>query len=446
MHSCAKRPLFGLWKKPLLVRSRAAATVCPSCVSPNYSYSVCFTHSSPWLFAAAFALVAAADVIVRVPPNLIQAIRTKYAGKGYFASDNSTDLVIGSVKIDFEDTPSTWEPVSAVLMSEELAANTPSFGFIRANNIVPPSAFRRVEAWMAYVWEQARPPAMILYGGAVAGGYQTGRNRDVSAGGTACPVVQTTQNDANVLLDILQMNGGLLNVTVTLGPENPYASRRAGAVYIFLSVVLCLAAIASLSISVTSLVYRGVRRNLPTICLILDIVGATLRIFFATDPYAGRWIPPSIIETLFTAHIPLFVGSTILIAMFWHELATHASVEIAGGLTKLKIPALIVLTVLFSLEAVSAAFRAAKTANILFIVLINAIYYIVVIVLMIIYYVYVSVKVFSFLSSKSALRTHDKILRDVRPLSSALDPFLTIPSSCSFPAELSLLFAAVLCF
>jgi hypothetical protein len=152
------------------------------------------------------------------------------------------------------------------------------------------------------------------------------------------------------------------------------------------------------------------------LCLLLDIIAALTKIMFALDPYADRIFPTSLCEIFFTAFIPMFVTSTVLIAMFWHELATQASMHVTGGLTTLKIPAIFVILVLFILEVVSASIRAEHSIKADIVILVNAIYYSVVIILMITYYCYVAWKVFQFLRGKDVLKKNDRILRDVRQL------------------------------
>jgi hypothetical protein len=386
----------------------------------------------------------------------LQDFRANNTDKSYSYDEASLFVVIPSAPLLFGYNSVNFAPVDVRLISEDLATTiAPTNGTARIMKVSPTNGMRRYESWVEWVWASAtassKPEALLAYGGPYdAGGYQSNRLREFDLPGVTCPIVHMIEADGLALLIALQKGGGEVNITVTDSPSNPYWDRRNGIAYVIMSALLILISIAVITIASAALYFRGIRRNIPTLCLLLDITAAITRILFAIDPFADRFFPSSVTEIFFTAFVAMFVSSTVLIAMFWHELATQASMQITGGLTKLKIPAIIVILLLFVLEIVSSAIRAAKLKEVDVVQQVNAIYYVIVIILMISYYSYVAWKVFQFLRSKDVLRKNDKILRDVRTLGRLRNVSQTNSDSrfplSSFQSERLRLFWDCLCF
>jgi hypothetical protein len=57
---------------------------------------------------------------------------------------------------------------------------------------------------------------------------------------------------------------------------------------------------------------------------------------------------------LLTITHPAMIASTLLVALYWHEMLKKSSVRVAVGLEKMRIPFIIIVIILFGLEIATA--------------------------------------------------------------------------------------------
>lgn len=226
----------------------------------------------------------------------------------------------------------------------------------------PQSPYWWFERWAAAQWAQYRPNAFIAFGGAFeAGGLQCYKwSEERVMNGITSPVVHMQTLAGELLTTLLHENNGTLQIVVTCLPENPYALRKDSGKYIFISVFTGTWALGVLILASITLILRGVQRNIATLCVMLDCVSAALRIVYAIDPFAGRFINASILTVIFTGSVPMVLVSCILIASFWYELATQASLEVSGVLTSTRLPTIIIVSGMIAIEVISASLRAVR--------------------------------------------------------------------------------------
>lgn len=286
-----------------------------------------------------------------------------YSGSGIRAINENRTLEIYAVPLEFLGNSRRFPAVVGFFVSEEQArANGTIQPTILARSVYPDTNASSFESWAVSVSKQFAPVALIAHSGAYGtGGYQVNKvYEDAITLGIRVPVVHVSSATATVLLRILSESNGVLNVTITDWPQNEFMDRRFGAVFMFYSVFLCAWALLIIILAVVSLVRRGAGRNLGTLCLILDIVGSCVRFAWALDPFAGRFLPAGVLETLYSGSLPIVLSGTIILLMFWHELATQISLQVTGVLEKNTKPAVVSICLLFIAEMISASVRSSR--------------------------------------------------------------------------------------
>lgn len=280
-------------------------------------------------------------------------------------AENRT-LEFYAVPLEFRGNSRRFDPVSAVFISETTAITNRSISpIVLAHSVFPDSAAPSFEAWAAAAAPIFGPAGFIAHSGTFGpGGYQVNRVfEDKITEGIKVPIVHMSATSAQVLFSLLNASGGALNVTITDWPPNPYMERYNGGVFIFYSVLLCAWALVIIVLASVTLALRGVARNLGTLCLILDVTGACVRFVWGLDPFAGRFIPVGILETLYTGSLPIVLSGTIILLLFWHELATQVSLSVSGVLDKKTKPAVISICILFVAEMISASIRSSRVRS-----------------------------------------------------------------------------------
>jgi hypothetical protein len=363
----------------------------------------------------------------------------KYSSKGFtFYTDNRT-MEIFSVPIQFTLNPTKFVPVTATLIADNATAYASDLNnIVYARSVLPGDVFFSFESWAAWRYRSFRPSALIACGGSYAvGGLQVNKigNPSIAAEITV-PVVHISLSSSEALFDLLQTSGGLLNITITDSPENPFLDRRTGGLFIFYSALLCSWAACIFVMSILTLFRRGIGRNLGTICLSLDLLGSCVRFAFALDPWADRFMPPQVIDILFTSSWTIVISGTILLLSFWHELTTQVSMNITSVLDKNTIPTIVTISFLFVIEIISDILRCIRVRFIsldghfsapkLILTLqflqyngdivqgIVVVIYLIVAIVVSCFFIYVFVRVTKFLSDKGLGGRKESVLRTVR--------------------------------
>eukprot|EP01122_Echinamoeba_exundans_P009312 TRINITY_DN3259_c0_g1_i2.p1 TRINITY_DN3259_c0_g1~~TRINITY_DN3259_c0_g1_i2.p1 ORF type:complete len:402 (+),score=46.04 TRINITY_DN3259_c0_g1_i2:106-1311(+) len=338
----------------------------------------------------------------------------KYSGSGIKAFPENRTLEIYAVPLEFRGNSRTFSPVAAFLVSEEIARSNQTIQpIVLARVVYPDSNASSFEVWAVRTAGKLSPVALLAHSGAFGtGGYQVNKiYEDDFTTAITVPVVHISSATATNLIQILNANNGILNVTITDWPANDYMERKSGAVFVFYSVLLCTWALLIIILAIIAMVRRGVGRNLGTLCLILDIVGACVRLVWGLDPFAGRFLPAGVLETLYTGSLPIVLSGTIILLLFWHELATQVSLQVSGVLEKKTKPAVISICVLFIAEIVSASLRSSRQFYSDVALTVVVVIYLITALAMAIYFIYVFVIVSRFLQGKvtgrsgGALRT-----------------------------------------
>lgn len=287
----------------------------------------------------------------------------KYADKGFTFHPENNTLQLFSVPLRFSANSASFAPVSALLLADNSSTiDTSSNNTAYARSVIPASPFYSYESWAAWRFDRSDPAVLIAYAGSYAvGGYQVNSigNPAVTAK-VDVPIVHISAAAGETLVDLLNQNYGVLNITVTDYPTNPFFERKSGGLFIFYSVVLCAWSFGILVFGLITLYIRKPARNLGTLCLYLDILGAVVRFIFGLDPWADRFMPPQVIDTIFTASWTIVISGTILLLLFWHELATQVSLDVGAALSSHTIPAIAVISALFVIEIVSDGLRAVR--------------------------------------------------------------------------------------
>jgi hypothetical protein len=94
--------------------------------------------------------------------------------------------------------------------------------------------------------------------------------------------------------------------------------------------------------------------NIAKVVIIFETVGAILRlIYWIVDPlgYQGIW-SDSARTVWHTISVPFAVNSTLLITFYWHETVSRTSVKFSWSIERLKIPAYLLATCIFSTEVI----------------------------------------------------------------------------------------------
>jgi hypothetical protein len=284
-------------------------------------------------------------------------------GITFHASNRTMEIL--SAPLRFTSNPVNFDPLVVSLIGADASINASSLTpTCLMRTVIPSDGFYSFESWARQQFFSASSPpsAFIAFGGSFAvGGYQVNHIGIPSlTAGINVPIVHISHESGNALAQLVQQSGGGLNITITDFPENPFFTRKSGPVFLFYSIILCVWCVLIIVLSALSLHRRTIGRNLGTLCLFLDIIGAVVRFCWALDPFADRFIPPPIIDTLFTASWPIVLSGTIVLLLFWHELATIASLNVSSVLDRNTIPAVVTILILFVIEILSDSFRASR--------------------------------------------------------------------------------------
>jgi hypothetical protein len=132
---------------------------------------------------------------------------------------------------------------------------------------------------------------------------------------------------------------------------------HAALLQIFFTAVLAPWALINIGVAVWTIT-RMKRVNIAFLCLLLEALAGSVRLVFAIDPYAARFVPNVVLEVLYTSSFPMSLGSLLLLAFFWQEI-TRAQVEILSALlTAMRIPAAITIVIMVVLEVAASCARA----------------------------------------------------------------------------------------
>jgi hypothetical protein len=167
--------------------------------------------------------------------------------------------------------------------------------------------------------------------------------------------------------------------------------------------------VVALAIWKAVLFYRRHRFEypIPLLCLLLDFFACLERsVYFAVDPRNIRKIFEKDIElALFYLSIPFTLSVAVLITFFWHDALVAHSLHVHSHLSKLRVPFLITIITLYTLQLVTIILAVLLFAAYTFIVyMVNACLLIVFAVSCSIYYIVIANRVVRRLK-KSPLRS-----------------------------------------
>jgi len=155
------------------------------------------------------------------------------------------------------------------------------------------------------------------------------------------------------------------NITVRVTSEdyNPWLEVPNSGALIFYSVFLGGFALTVIIIALVKFITL-VRRNgcylsLPHLILFFEMIGNAERLVAVTvDPLQFRLIFPLLVnQMLFTTSWPFTILTTMLVALYWHEIIHNTNIMVNAFLTKLKTPFWIIAAVLFVIEIVTSVLR-----------------------------------------------------------------------------------------
>jgi hypothetical protein len=125
---------------------------------------------------------------------------------------------------------------------------------------------------------------------------------------------------------------------------------------------------------------------------------------------------------LFSITWPFALINTCLIAMYWHQLVSKAKIDVASYMTKMRIPFIIVASLILILEIVTVSVRASHLGGFLStITTINGALYAISLLALCIFFCVVGGKVIHQLNRSAKITGSRRMLRKVRQ-----HPFLSL--------------------
>jgi hypothetical protein len=162
-------------------------------------------------------------------------------------------------------------------------------------------------------------------------------------------------------------NGSFSNITIVLSVgDNKWTDANSSVlmivwqvvlgVYTLLVVALCIHRLAIfIRVSSTWRAYL-----LPKVVISMLLIANLERVVFVSvDPFSLRQIlsyPAS--RILLTASLPVSMSAAVLLLFYWHEQISYMNVRVTNFISKLKIPAAIVIALLISFEIVADILKA----------------------------------------------------------------------------------------
>eukprot|EP01122_Echinamoeba_exundans_P013845 TRINITY_DN610_c0_g1_i2.p1 TRINITY_DN610_c0_g1~~TRINITY_DN610_c0_g1_i2.p1 ORF type:complete len:386 (+),score=43.65 TRINITY_DN610_c0_g1_i2:742-1899(+) len=187
--------------------------------------------------------------------------------------------------------------------------------------------------------------------------------------------------------------------------------------WFLITVVMAVAGAASGTLAVIRLIQHWKSRGhffmeLPQYCLALELIGCLLRfLYWAIDPFNMRLImsfqgggifrtwsasqsPPIHSDSKFTfiVGIPFGLASQVLLIFFWLETITNSRVQFSMNLTKFRIPAGLIIMIMFGIEILSLVLGSISVGTGDFNIVNTAVYMVVMIGLSI-FYTVVAIKI-----------------------------------------------------
>jgi hypothetical protein len=167
---------------------------------------------------------------------------------------------------------------------------------------------------------------------------------------------------------------------------------------------------------VTILLYvEPTRRAMALTVCILESIGLLIRIvYLSMDPLgAFRDMPYQVVQIFITISLPFGLASNLLILFTWQEILSQ-SIKVAPFLTRLLVPFLIVVTIVFLLDlagGISRAFGLSAVYNILLAV--NTTFYAVIILALTVWIFVIAGRVFKYMkwSQRTVSKTNKRLLR-----------------------------------
>eukprot|EP01122_Echinamoeba_exundans_P016047 TRINITY_DN8018_c0_g1_i1.p1 TRINITY_DN8018_c0_g1~~TRINITY_DN8018_c0_g1_i1.p1 ORF type:complete len:461 (+),score=45.57 TRINITY_DN8018_c0_g1_i1:203-1585(+) len=186
--------------------------------------------------------------------------------------------------------------------------------------------------------------------------------------------VQIGVIDRDIVSNLLYRNGANMshpnNVTVRLDgdptlSDNYWTIVRTNAVWYFVQALLCGLSAACAAVALYKLLAflrkdGRPRLSVAQMALAIEYIQNMIRLFFwAIDPIwllrgGFSW---QVTNVFVTVHHPLFISSTLLLALYWHQLLKFDRVKISVGLNKMRIPFGVTSLVLVALEILTIGFR-----------------------------------------------------------------------------------------
>eukprot|EP01122_Echinamoeba_exundans_P009576 TRINITY_DN3421_c0_g1_i1.p1 TRINITY_DN3421_c0_g1~~TRINITY_DN3421_c0_g1_i1.p1 ORF type:complete len:472 (-),score=44.29 TRINITY_DN3421_c0_g1_i1:43-1458(-) len=194
-------------------------------------------------------------------------------------------------------------------------------------------------------------------------------------------VVETGLADARMMNNLSRVYGDAIVIDLPGNEVSPWRVVRHSPVMIafqvWFVVIAAPTAITSLVKLISYVVQRGFRLSLASAILTIEFTISLWRlIYFALDPvYLGRAFPGPVAHGLSTITFPFSVISTLLVAMYYHEVLTTSKLKVAENIQKLRIPFFILTILILILEIVSSSLRASRVGTLYYLVYTTSAYY-----------------------------------------------------------------------
>jgi hypothetical protein len=205
------------------------------------------------------------------------------------------------------------------------------------------------------------------------------------------------------------------NVTVRIGgpaERNEWLIVRSSGWWIAVQVCFSLLSAFNASLALAKLIAfmreQGPQLSVAQMCLTLEWIANVLRLVnYALDPlFLQRGVLDAAgANILYSYHRPFFIASTLLLSLYWHQMLTEHRAKVSIGLTKARIPYIVVVIIIITVEFLTSGIRAAQGGGNLLdiLIIISGIAYIIVCLAVSLYFVVIGAQVLKSLREGSKI-------------------------------------------
>jgi hypothetical protein len=250
------------------------------------------------------------------------------------------------------DGPAVWIPIKNGVPDLTNKTINGSIVFLESG-----SSFIQFPAWIqSPAWVNSGLKAMLVFDGSIL---------SVGGLGNAIPAgVKITYHmacsDAASRDLIKNLNDTIVSATLTKDHLiNPWMEIQRSGYFWFLCVSLVFVSAAIVILGIGRLLqFRTAlgkwEVNVINAVILLETVGACLRfIYWVVDPLGSRGVWPDQARDIWhTISMPLSVAATLLLTVYWHETVGRSSLKFSFSIEKLKIPAYVLVAIVFLVEIV----------------------------------------------------------------------------------------------